>query len=214
MKKNLFMVATVLFTSILFATNLFAATKFGKVTDINNTDSAIKTEQPTIIGNETANVTIKYDAATLKILAGNGERPDNYAWLGFHIDKPTEVSGTPKYKVGSEDPEEYTDGDYYFGIDEAKLLAAAKTGKNVEYTYEFDWNGDGSYEQTVTAVVVPSKITLNNKTGETIWTPAEALENAPVETAPKTGDTLPTALIGLVSLVVGSGVYTLKLFRI
>ena len=219
MKKTLVTIAMVIFVSVFFTTSIFAAANFGKVTDISAKDSATITGEVKIDGNETDNVTITYDATTLKILEGtgpeNGNRPAGYAWLGFNITKPDSVSpkqGNAKYRVNNSEPEDYTDGNYYFGINKDKLIQAVTNSKNIEYTYEFDWDNDGDYDQTVTAVVQPSKITLNATEGNTLWTPADVANYAPAE-APKTGDSFPIALFGILSLLVVSGVYSVKFAR-
>ena len=216
MKKTFVTIAMVIFVSVFFTTSIFAAANFGKVTDISSEDSATLTGEVKIEGNETDNVTITYDAATLKILEGtdaqNGNRPAGYAWLGFNITKPDSVSpkeGNAKFRVNNGDPEDYTDGNYYFGINKDKLIQAVTNSKNMEYTYEFDWDNDGDYDQTVTAVVAPSKITLNDLEGKTEWTPEDVAKYAPAE-APKTADSFPIILFGILSLVVGSGAYSVK----
>ncbi len=221
MKKRFSIIITLFLACIMFIPNIYAGTTYGKVTDIKNTDSSNKegSDNPTITGNETSKVVITYSTVGLKILEGtdssNGNRPAGYAWLGFHIDKPTGVtasSGKAKYRVNEGESEEYTDGDYYFGINKDKLITAIKQNKNIQYVYEFDWDNNGEYEQTVIAIVEPSKVTLTEN-GLTLWTPADVNKYKEVTTVPKTGESIPYVLFGILSIIGISASYSLKLYR-
>ncbi len=55
-------------------------------------------------------------------------------------------------------------------IDEEKLKTAVKNGTNMVYEWEFDWNGDNTYEQIVTLVIEPEKLIVEEKdTNNQIW---------------------------------------------
>ena len=184
-----------LFVGVFFLSNISTvhatSTDFGTVKDISNKDSVWNKEEGSykvnIVGNESANVTITYGELHINTLDRLENRPAGYAWLGFHISKPSKASSkTTKVKINNKEVEDYSDGDYYFGINQDKLINAVKNGQNIVYTFQFDWENDGDYEQTVTAIVEPSKVTLteNSRDGEKLWTPEMVSQYAPV---PNTG---------------------------
>lgn len=215
--KKLFVFMAVLFTTTLFMPNIFADENYGTVTDISNADSVISGNKAKIDHNETANVTMTFDALTLKILDRNESgRPDNYAWVGFHITTPsTAKQDNAKFKLNDGEYQKIDkDGNYYSGINQEKLEDAAKKGTDLTYKYQFDWNGDGNVEQTVTLIISANKITLQDKSGNEIFTPEDAAKLAPkpnnnLDTVPKTGDTTSYTFFGIIILLIGIGVYHL-----
>lgn len=60
-----------------------------------------------------------------------------------------------------------SDTSHYIGLwgllNESVLDNATKNGKSVEYKWQFDWNGDGIYEQSVNYVIDPAMVTLNKE---------------------------------------------------
>ena len=93
--------------------------------------------------------------------------------------------------------------------------------KPLEYILAFDWDKNESIDQTVIIQIDPMTVQLYEEHDMTnpVWTEQMATEEkAKVEAAkenelddvPNTGSTLPIALMGLVALVTGTGIYTLK----
>lgn len=54
-------------------------------------------------------------------------------------------------------------------LNESLLSGAVENGKNLTYSWRFDWNGDGVYEQVVLLEIAPEKITLNNQEGIQVY---------------------------------------------
>ena len=217
MKNKLLFFVTLFVISAFFTSNICivnAAGQYGTVKDISNADSLWNKDDSynvNIENNTTEKVTITYGEIKVNTLPSKEDRPEGYAWLGFHITRPTGT--TSKVKVNGKEIDNYTDGDYYFGINKDKLIDAVKNKRNIEYKYEFDWDNNGDYEQTVTAIINPAKVTLteNSKTGTSLWTPEMIEEYAPLDDAPNTGDTIPYFLIGILSLIITTGAYSLRL---
>lgn len=220
MKKKLLSFVTLIFVSVLFMSNIFvvnAAGKYGTVKDISNEDSVWNKDESgykvEITGNTTADVVVKYGEVKVNTLPGKDTRPDGYAWLGFNITNAG--TGTTKVKVNGNPTNDYSDGDYYFAINKDMLISAAKKGTNIEYNYEFDWENNGDYEQRVKVIIDPSKVTLTegSSTGIALWKPDMVAQYAPLDNQPNTGDTLSFTLIGLLSVILCTGVYSFKLAK-
>ncbi len=189
---------------------------YGQVKDISNADSVWNKEDGysvDITGNETQNVVMRFGEIKVNTLPEQNNRPSGYAWLGFHISAPASKGDTAKVKFGDGSTEDYSDGDYYVGINADKLLNAVKQGKNIEYKFYFDWANDGTYEQTVTIIIDPYKVTLteNRADGSLLWNRDIALKNTPIDEVPDTGITHPSkALLSIVVLMMGSLLYGIK----
>ncbi len=221
MKKKLFaFFMTLLLSASLIPTVFAASDKYGLVKDISKSDSVKSGNGSSldvvISNNETANVTIDYgknSGITLQYLSSNSQgRPDNAAWLGFHIDTPSSSEArNAKFSVNGSDEEAIDpDGDYYFGITEEKLKTATEKGEAITYKYVFKWSEENT--QTVTVNIYPKFITLKNKAGDSnLWTPSEYTKYTPKDEAPTTGETIPTLFIAIISMTLGLGAYNLVL---
>ncbi len=115
----------------------------------------------------------------------------------------------------------------YGSITEAKLTEAIKNGNTLTYTWRFDWDGDEKIDQTINVKVVTKGLTLKDEEGETLWnekiaemvetqvkneTPVEettATEESGKDSQPKTGEEIPMALVGMMTLGL-AGAYTFK----
>ncbi len=209
--------------------------KYALVGNITNDDS-LKTPgsvRVTYSGEKTNNVTVTYSAADLKEVEGDNTRPAGYAWLGLRFTVPTD---TAKYSLNdagdtllSGNDSYNATGHYideYVGVDFAKLKAAVEAGKDVTYTLTYTWkkaDDEAISTQTFTINIVPEGITLENIKGENVWNTeiaeqikAEANKEATkddnaLDNVPKTGSSLPIALIGLLGLATLTGAYSLKL---
>ena len=116
MKKLLF--TLMIMTTLLFTQNVSAETAYGKVTDITSAAGDSLTEGTGKIDTKGNTTTIRYDAATFKLLdadegAADGERPGPAAWIGFQVDKPTDETDE-KYKVTPPDNKTVEETKYPF----------------------------------------------------------------------------------------------------
>ncbi len=221
MKKHWMSYITMLTITILFiSSNIILvhaqSSLYGKITDISNADSVWNKEDGysvDITGNETQNVVMRFGEVKVNTLNEQDNRPSGYAWLGFHISAPSGVNaqgGKAKVKVGNGTPEDYSDGDYYVGINKDKLLTAVKQQANIEYKFYFDWANDGTYEQTVTVIIDPYKVTLtaDRAGGSLLWNREIALENTPSAQVPDTGIVKSNnSFAGIIIIVMGSMLY-------
>lgn len=107
-----------------------------------------------------------------------GRNEDGW-WVGVHIIAPDSIKenniGKVMYsskKEGALDKSfdrnndgKKEDGRYYIGcwspVKAENLKTALENGKNMSWTYRFDWNGDGETDQTFVITVKPDNITLN-----------------------------------------------------
>ena len=99
-------------------------------------------------------------------------------WVGFRIVAPESITDSNvnvvKYSndgtdnlvksFGTNNDGKTADGRYYMGcwlpVTQENLETALANGANLSWTYKFDWDGDGTADQTFTATVDPSDITL------------------------------------------------------
>lgn len=240
MKKKILGLAAVLFSGLLFIPTAFAWTSsvdgYGAVSDNTSPDSYVGSK-PTPAGEETAkDVVLTYDSASLKIVEGDpvnaaGVREPGYAWIGFKVTVPGNVNSDTykvfykgeEYDEGIKNASSYTE---WVGVSEEKLKA--NIGGTIEYTFGFDWDSDDGVDQTVTIKINTMGVTLypedSSDDSDALWTPEiakaelaaiNAAQNtttteAQSDDVPKTGDSLPIALIGIVLLGTLSGIYTYK----
>ncbi len=150
-----------------------AETNYGSVTTI--------TEGGTVNQNSTSNVEIKYDSATLEWAPADPDigRNRNGYWIGYKITAPSDVvtdevsarKATLRTKSStsttwSEDISFYDskDGEWFLNfwayIDEVTLNAHKDEEEFTLQQAQYDWNGDGTYEQTVSIILNPEQITL------------------------------------------------------
>lgn len=185
MKKKLLLVL-MLITALVVMPRVSAAEgiTLGEVTDITNQNTlqsgsqTVKKLEPNA---DKSVVTITYENAKFKLLddgqsEGVQNRPEGYAWIGFKVTKP---DGASKYQVSfnggaaSEEQEISTDLEDYIGFKKENLEAAAKTGKNLEYTYEITWiSSDENVKttQTIKVVINPAAVVLvAQNSEEEVW---------------------------------------------
>lgn len=96
-------------------------------------------------------------------------------------------------------------------------------GKNIVYRYEFKWNSASDEVQTINLIIQPEKVTAMDDTGVNVLVPpAPTVPAAPADPAaggshshPKTGDSTPIALLGvlLVVSVLGMTIMRRKAYR-
>ncbi len=72
-------------------------------------------------------------------------------------------------------------------LNKTYLADAVAKQKVLTYSWRFDWNGDGVYEQVVVLKIDPAKITLNNKSGEQVY--PELGDVTPIHQGTVTGPT-------------------------
>ena len=202
MKRILFIL--LIFTTLLFTQNVSAETAYGKVTDITSAAGDSLTTGSGKIETKGNTTTIRYDAATFKLLdaaedAADGERPGPAAWIGFQVDKPTDEKDD-KYKVTTPDNKTVEETKYpfkdYVGITPENLKKVLLNGTVLTYKYAFDWDKDNTADQYVIIEINPSGITLENKEGKEEWSP-EIAEEILEEQNPATSDINLPLIIGL-----------------
>ena len=192
----------------------FLASDYSTIKDISNKDSVISGTGDAldvfITNNGTKSVLVEYgktNGITLKYLDSNKEgRPDNAAWLGINVPKPTGASNATYTVNGKTKGNVEEDGNYYFGITEEKLNEAAKKDEAITYKYVFTWK-EGT-EQTILVKIYPKSIILQDKTGDTIWTKDEIKK---ADDAPKTGSKFPLLLTVAIIIAFITGIFNYKL---
>lgn len=232
--KKIFLVLAVF---LLVMVPQVSALTIENISVTDNSDS-YKGGSPKIEGNGTANVTITFDAANIKIVAAKPSigRTIDAAWLGVKVVAPKDVaiatlkeatyvnspSTTEKSFWANQDStksESQSDEHYInvFGaVTKEKLEAATKAGTMIKYTWEFDWNNDDTNDQSVTIVINPENVTLTAKDNNDVLWNDEAYDalkpDNTLAEGPKTGDTLPT-YAGLMFVSLISGGYAFKKFQ-
>ena len=196
MKKKLLLVL-MLITALVVIPRVSAAEGNtivpGTVTDITKTDTLTSAADATTksLVTEGNVTTIRYDVATFKLL-GTGDnsenRPDNKAWIGVSVAKPTNATKyTVKFNgqatdINNKEINGNSSYDEYIGFSKEDLLAAAKNGTVVTKTLEVTWSSDtegvASVTQTINIVVNPKGITLKAKESDTDeWNTTQYEEN-------------------------------------
>ena len=215
MKKIIFISLT--FVMMLILSPVVLADSYGKVTDITKTTGDSLTSGTGSIETKGNTTTIRYSAATFKMLeedknATDGERPGPAAWVGFEITEPTDKSDssfkvtTPDNKTTQIKKNSYKD---YVGITPDNLKKVLLNGTMLTYKYSFDWDEDGSNDQYVIIEIDPKGITLLPTKGtDPVWSPAIAQEILD-SLNPETSDINLFLLIGLI-LAGGIGLICLK----
>ncbi len=183
---------------------------------------------------ETVKVTLSQAIKAVALEAAE-DRPEGKAWLGIRITKPT--GAEQKIKINGVEEDLKTDDflDIYYPIDYKSLEQAILGNKPIHYETKIDWNADGTPDQTIIMDIDAEKVSeLKDTEGEKVWDEAimeKVIEEANTQTTddditeapekteseakkddvPKTGNTLPSALIGFMVLILGTGAYTVKL---
>lgn len=206
MKKKLLLVL-MLIAAVVVMPRVSAAEgiKLGEVKDITNVDTLKSTTHKSFTHDEDyRTVTIAYEEATFRLLdAGSADtnsegRQAGYAWIGLKVAPATNAK---KYAVtfngGTPDEEKEVNGDIedFIGFNAEELEEAAKTGKNLEFTYDIEWkNEDGSesVKQSIVIIIMPQGITLQAQDYETaaegkkeVWNFAKYEEVRPREVTVK-----------------------------
>ncbi len=148
---------------------------------------------PSIVSTDgNKHVTVTYSTGSFKLVQKNGY--DDAAWPGIKILAPSNYDysnvgeednkgpiyysngdrSQKKYFKNNEDTtnkNQFTDGvdhyllSYYAITKEFLETAVEKEAKIVYYT-EFDWNADGTIDQTITVIIDPTNLTLTDEDGE------------------------------------------------
>ncbi len=201
--KKIKMLAILVIASVLFVPNVFANAdpKLGTVTEYKPEDSVQQAEIPVIDSSNQNRITVTYSGMTeLKVQAPDPDqkRYEEAAWFGFTVTAPTDfqadkaklrrlkmdsdtsgVVGDYRVWTWNEAKDDDTYVNVYTSVTQEELEAAASTkGGVVSKTWEFDWDGDGTYEQVLEVILVPKEVTLLPKTGSTdehtpLFTPAK-----------------------------------------
>ena len=164
-KKIVSLMVLTLVLLLSLATNVYAADLFGTVRVISAGESDIE-------NNTSKTVTVKYNAGNLKWYEKDlqiGRNVDGY-WIGIRIDAPSWRAENAKYKRGGVEVsfDKVKDGtDYvnaWINVTSANLQAIKEKGEPyVILEYEFDWNGDGDFnDQKLIVQVDPDKIVLED----------------------------------------------------
>ncbi len=167
--KKILMFTVVVLTGLLFMPLTQAQDLIGTVKIAENKDSVQEGTVPKLTGENSANLTITYDAAKLKIVeqkTGELDRKTEAAWVGFIITKPESANGTNKVRINGNESDADPQGEYYFAITKEKL----DKGEPIKYTCEFDWNYSETFtaDQTVTIIIDPSVVTLVEKESDNV----------------------------------------------
>ncbi|MCD7859267.1 MAG: Ig-like domain-containing protein [Firmicutes bacterium] len=154
----------------------------------------------TISGDATGNV-----AVTLEDIALDWEAADESAgkdidawWVGIKVTAPSEMmeeqladsvyqerasadsAWSDSLSFWSNKNSQTGDSEHYIGLwlplTPAILEAAIESGRDITMYYQFDWDGDGTFEQSIAVCVNPDGVTLNKKdqTGFAFETPSPA----------------------------------------
>lgn len=192
MKKLLLM--TMLICTVVVMPRVFAddakTIAPGEVTVITNSDTLTSGQHK--IETSANTTTITYDVATFKILGSTeeaqGGRPDNKAWVGIRVKKPTNATKyTLKLNGGEASQEENLSNgsfDKYVGFDEKELEEATKTANDLVNVLQITWSGDDEntapLTQVIKIILVPKGITLKSKDDSTeVWNNTKWEENIP-----------------------------------
>lgn len=177
MKKLLFFVSIFIMGMVIMP-NVYAATDYAKVEIITGTGSISNDEQ--------ANVTVSINDVDLKWSEADpkvGRDVDGW-WIGVKFTAPTNANfdkaqfKRPDKKLGivtkkftEVEDSKSNENPRYFGawlsVDKARL---GSENPFVIGTYEFDWNGDGTYEQKVTVQVNSSNVKFKTPENVTSFT--------------------------------------------
>ena len=186
--KKILMFTVVVLTGLLFMPLTQAQDLIGTVSVADNKDSVLNGTKYVMDNKNSANITITYEAANLKIVdqnSGGVDRKTDAAWVGFTITTPTDASNnTNKVKINDVEYDADTKGEYYFAITQDKL----EKGKPIVYTCEFDWNYQNetfSTDQTVTITINPAIVTLVEKDGDKVAYDGPAIAEAKRQEAQK-----------------------------
>lgn len=128
----------------------------------------------TVTGNGTGKTTARIENVQLEWAPKDesvGRVQDGW-WTGMKVTAPagTVMENAKFRRKGSAEPMAFVpdggspDTMQLWGLVTAEYLTNfSSQSKNINYTWEFDWNGDGVFEQTVTMTVVPAGIKLKQK---------------------------------------------------
>ena len=219
--------------------------KFATITDISKDDSVTsgtgESLDVTITGENTKSVLVEYGKNSIiklkKLDDSVPDRPDNKAWLGINTN--TQAVGSisnAKYTFNNGEAQKVNpnDLDFYFPVTEDAIKKAIDAGKEyIEYKMEFDWDGNNTYEQTVTIRIYVQKLEVAPKDGDSTaktWTAEDTKaykaeveakkeaenkkpasdKDAKLDDVPKTGETASIALLAAL-LLSTVGAVSLKL---
>ncbi len=145
----------------------------------------------TITGNGTENISVLIEETTLEWVEAAADRSEGW-WVGICANAPEsatlEMLDNAKYKsyngavwTDEKNFKDYRDGDNYIGlwfpISAENLDKFAQQGRNLTTIYQFDWDNDSIFEQTIEFSVVPSDKIVLKKGEEQIYpVPTAAIE--------------------------------------
>ena len=136
-----------------------------------------------IEGNGTSGVTVAVTQTSLNWVEGNSLRAEGW-WVGINVVAPTGASDEDllmaKYQVdsgkGYGDPKsfkDFRDADreiqLWFPVSPESLEKFKSEGRALTMTYQFDWTGDGEYEQTIVFKLIPNEQIVLNKDGVQVY---------------------------------------------
>ena len=194
MKKKILFYVAAFVVGVAMMPKVFAA-------DLGTVDAL--TGSPKKEGENTEVVKLKYDSAlTLKIdseqeASGNvAKRPAGNAWIGIKVTKPDSATtsnikyyAVNNFGVKSEEKsfDTFKDSENHIelwgGINFEVLNAALKNGKDITYSWFFNWDGDEDYDQEFQISISPENVKLKAEKSDT--------EIYPVKSLPKVEALLP-----------------------
>lgn len=210
MKKTIMFMAVFLL-SMFIVMPVHAEEKYTALSDVellDVADSFIEGEEPAykIENNGTEEIVITIDSLALKMVPQDPSagKTIDAGWAGVRVYAPKGIKiddlKNAKYDAGKDDTsddkswwtnrdskslsEAQAEGQYlnfYMAVIEEFLEQAGKNKSSFVYTYRMDWDGDGTFDQTI-KVIFPSKnITLydlDTKGNTVIWNEEKYLETA------------------------------------
>ncbi len=155
------------------------ALDFGKVDVLKAKDTI---GDPKVSGNQSADVVVTYEGVTVKMEDPvPPAKPTSEAWVGVKVTAPSTITADvkkakyrniaqPNQPIKSfwenQDSNKGDESDqtrflnFWGAIDLELLKTAVEKGTIFYYAWEFDWDGDGEFEQKVTLKVDPAKVGL------------------------------------------------------
>ena len=135
----------------------------------------------TVAGNGTANVEVIVEKTTLQWVPANSLRAEGW-WVGIDVVAPEQYSANATYKVKNGPTSDFgaeksfaanKDGEkdiqLWFPVSPESLTKFAAENRNLTMTYAFDWDADGSTDQTIVFSVKPSMSIVLQKDGKVVY---------------------------------------------
>ena len=169
-RKTMFDRVLAVMLSILMVVALMPVSVIGVAAEANSTYAIVSTYTGgTITGNGTANVEVLVENTTLAWVEGNALRAEGW-WVGIDVVAPEGFSENATYRMKTNPTAEYgaeksfaqmkdgpNDLQLWFPVSPDSLEKFASEGRNLTMVYAFDWNADGTDDQTIEFSVAPSE---------------------------------------------------------